>query len=108
MPVTSSHDAAGSVTLEFPGLALTYFDNSVKAVVDALSCKTNVEVVSAPKLIARDNWPATLQVGYEAPIVNQRRSVKWVSGCGSPCPISSNPTQASAAGRGAAVTCALR
>ena len=82
LTVTSSQSATGSVTPEFPGLALTYFDNSVKAVVDALASKTNVEVVSAPKLIARDNQPATLQVGDQVPIVNQ--SAQSTSAPGAP------------------------
>jgi general secretion pathway protein D len=52
-------------------LALTFMNNSVQVAIDALASRTNVQVVSAPKLVAVDNQAATLQVGDEVPIIDQ-------------------------------------
>jgi general secretion pathway protein D len=52
-------------------LALTFMNNSVQVAIDALASRTNVQVVSAPKLVAVDNQTATLEVGDEVPIINQ-------------------------------------
>lgn len=67
----SSRAANGSVAPTLPGVAVSYIGGDVRAVVDALSTKTHVNVVSAPKLLALDNRPAVLQVGDQVPIVNQ-------------------------------------
>jgi len=67
----SSRAANGSVAPTLPGVAISYVGGDVRAVVDALSTKTHVNVVSAPKLLALDNRPAVLQVGDQVPIVNQ-------------------------------------
>lgn len=69
--IVSSNAASGAVAPTYPGLSVTYLNNDVKAVVDALSTRTNVQVVSAPKLSALDNHEASLQVGDQVPIVNQ-------------------------------------
>lgn len=69
---TLSQFESGSVQPVFPGASLTYLNVGVKVVVDALASKTNVEVMSAPKLVALDNQTATLQVGDEVPVVTQR------------------------------------
>jgi general secretion pathway protein D len=71
LTITNSQDPQGVVAPQFPGLGISYFDNSVKAVINALASKTHVQVVSAPKLIALDNQPATLDVGDQVPITNQ-------------------------------------
>lgn len=67
----SSRAANGSVAPTLPGVAVSYIGGDVRAVIDALSSKTHVDVVSAPKLLALDNRPAVLQVGDQVPIVNQ-------------------------------------
>jgi len=67
----SSRAANGSVAATLPGVAVSYVGGDVRAVIDALSSKTHVDVVSAPKLLALDNKPAVLQVGDQVPIVNQ-------------------------------------
>uniref|UniRef100_UPI0037C9111D type II secretion system protein GspD n=1 Tax=Phenylobacterium sp. TaxID=1871053 RepID=UPI0037C9111D len=41
------------------------------AAVSALGSRTNIEVVSAPKIIALDNRTARLQVGDQVPVVTQ-------------------------------------
>ncbi|WP_332773875.1 type II secretion system secretin GspD [Phenylobacterium sp.] len=69
---TLSQFESGAVQPIFPGASLTYLNVGVKVVVDALASKTNVEVMSAPKLVALDNQTATLQVGDEVPVVTQR------------------------------------
>jgi general secretion pathway protein D len=53
-------------------VSLTYINGGITAVVDALSARTDVEVVSAPKLVALNNQSATLQVGDQVPIVVQQ------------------------------------
>lgn len=62
----------GAVTPVYPGVSLTYLNTGVRAVVSALSARTNVEVMSAPKLLALDNQTASLQVGDQVPVVVQR------------------------------------
>jgi general secretion pathway protein D len=62
----------GAVQPAYPGLSLTYLNAGVRVVVSALAAKTDVEVMSAPKLLALDNRAASLQIGDEVPIVTQR------------------------------------
>jgi len=62
----------GAVQPRYPGVSLTYLNAGVRVVVSALASKTNVEVMSAPKLLALDNRPASLQIGDEVPVVTQR------------------------------------
>jgi len=69
---TLSGFESGAVTPVYPGVSLTYLNTGVKAVVSALASRTNVEVVSAPKLLALDNQTASLQVGDQVPVVVQR------------------------------------
>jgi general secretion pathway protein D len=66
-----SRSSNGAVVPTLPGAAVTYLSGDVRAVVDALSTRTHVEVVSAPRLLAVDNQQAVLQVGDQVPIVNQ-------------------------------------
>jgi general secretion pathway protein D len=61
----------GTVAPALPGAAITYIDNNIEAAIDALRSKTNVRVVSAPKLVALDNRVARLQIGDQVPIAVQ-------------------------------------
>jgi len=70
--ITQSQFPSGAVRPVYPGVSLTYINGGVTAVVDALSARTDVEVVSAPKLVALNNQSATLQVGDQVPIVVQQ------------------------------------
>lgn len=70
--VTLSQFETGAVTPAYPGVSLTYLNGGVRAVVDALAARTNVEVMSSPKLVALDNQTAALQVGDQVPVVVQR------------------------------------
>jgi general secretion pathway protein D len=69
---TLSRAETGDVAPAYPGISLTYLNTGVRAVVSALASRTNVEVMSAPKLLALDNQTASLQVGDQVPIVIQR------------------------------------
>ena len=71
LTITSSNNDTGAVAAEFPGFAVTYIDNNIKAAVDALQSVTSVEVVSAPKLVTLDNHVAKLQVGDQVPITTR-------------------------------------
>ena len=63
-----SRAATGIVAPAFPGFALTFENSDARAVLDALSEITNVNVVSSPQLVVRDNQPARLNVGDQVPI----------------------------------------
>jgi general secretion pathway protein D len=67
-----SSSPTGAVQSTFPGLSVTYLNTGVKAVVNALASRTDVEVMSAPKLVALDNQTASLQVGDQVPVVVQQ------------------------------------
>jgi general secretion pathway protein D len=69
---TLSSSDTGAVAPRFPGLSVTYLNTGVTAVVNALASRTNVEVMSAPKLVALDNQTASLEVGDQVPIVVQQ------------------------------------
>jgi general secretion pathway protein D len=65
------NNASGLVAQNFPGTSLTYINADIAAAVSALGSRTNIEVVSAPKIIALDNRTARLQVGDQVPVVTQ-------------------------------------
>ena len=78
LSIGSINNSSGSVGQTFPGFSVSYLDGNVKAAINALGSKTNVAVVSAPKIIALDNHTARLQVGDQAPIVscNRRKALR--------------------------------
>lgn len=65
------NNGSGRVAQNFPGISLTYINADIAAAVSALGSRTNIEVVSAPKIIALDNRTARLQVGDQVPVVTQ-------------------------------------
>lgn len=71
LKVLSTGDAGGGVAPTLPGLAITFLDGDVKAAIDILGSKTEVEVVSAPRIVALNNRTATLQIGDQVPVVVQ-------------------------------------
>jgi general secretion pathway protein D len=71
LSVMSSGNSNGGVTPSFPGLGVSYIDKTIAAAISALKAKTNVEVVSAPKIMTLDNHAAHLQVGDQVPVVTQ-------------------------------------
>ncbi|MCR4265781.1 type II secretion system secretin GspD [Nitratireductor sp. ZSWI3] len=70
--VSLSDVASGFVGAAFPGFAWSYATNDVKVTLNALSSVTDVNVVSAPTLMALNNQKAVLQVGDQVPIVTQQ------------------------------------
>ena len=74
--------ANGSAAASFPGFAWSYATNDINVTLSALSSITNVNVVSAPTLMALNNQKATLQVGDQVPIVTQQAT--GVSGSNAP------------------------
>lgn len=71
LTITSTGDKTGAVAPTFPGFAVTFLDDDIAAAVSALSSRTAVEIVSAPKVVALDNRTAKLQVGDQVPVVTQ-------------------------------------
>jgi len=63
----ANDDAAPS----FPGLSIRYANLDVRAVLNALSTVTDVQLVSTPRLLVLSNETAELQVGDQVPIITQ-------------------------------------
>ena len=63
----SDDDAAPS----FPGLAVRYLNLDVRAVLNALSAVTDVQLISTPRILVLSNESAELQVGDQVPIITQ-------------------------------------
>lgn len=70
--VSNSSSATGLPSAIFPGFSLSVIGNTAEAVLNSLQSKTNVRVLSAPKLIVLNNQTATLQVGDQVPVVTQQ------------------------------------
>ena len=63
----SNDDAAAS----FPGLSVRYLNLDVRAVLNALSTVTDVQLISTPRILVLSNESAELQVGDQVPIITQ-------------------------------------
>jgi general secretion pathway protein D len=57
----------------FPGFSVSVVGTSVSGVLNTLQSKTNVRVLSAPKIVVLNNQTATLQVGDQVPIITQQQ-----------------------------------
>ncbi len=60
-----------AVSSVFPGFNFTYALPDVDVAINALDAVTDVNLISAPKLLTLDNKTATLQVGDQVPIITQ-------------------------------------
>jgi general secretion pathway protein D len=80
--ITNSGNSGGTPASVFPGFSLSVIGSTASAVLNTLQSKTNVRVLSAPKLIVLNNQTATLQVGDQVPIVTQQ--AQSVSSPGAP------------------------
>ncbi|MBO9709873.1 MAG: type II secretion system secretin GspD [Caulobacter sp.] len=69
--VGSVYNDKGAVGPSFPGFSVTYLSKDISAAISALGSKTDVEVVSAPKIVTLDNHAAKLQIGDQVPVVTQ-------------------------------------
>lgn len=67
-----SNSANAVPTRVVPGFSFGYVGPDVTAVLNALQAKTNVRVLSSPKLLVLNNQTASLQVGDQVPIVTQQ------------------------------------
>lgn len=75
--VTSTGDDGGVIGSQFPGFSITYLGDDIRAAINVLGSRTNVEVISRPRLVVLDNRTASLQVGDQVPIVRQQsRSIE--------------------------------
>lgn len=70
--VTLSTSQSGSIGSQFPGFSYVHSGMpDARIVIDALQAKTDVKVLSAPKLAVLNNQKASLQVGDQVPIRTQ-------------------------------------
>lgn len=65
---SGSDDSAPS---SFPGFSLRYLTTDVRAVLNALSSITDVQLISTPRILVLSNDSAKLQVGDQVPIITQ-------------------------------------
>ncbi len=72
MKISLSDVANGFAGAAFPGFAWTYATNNIQVTLNALSSITDVNIVSAPTVMALNNQKAVLQVGDQVPIVTQQ------------------------------------
>ncbi len=64
--------ASGFAGAAFPGFSWTYASSNIQVTINALASITDVNIISSPTLMARNNQKAVLQVGDEVPIVTQQ------------------------------------
>ncbi len=70
--ITNTGTTGGTPAPSFPGFSVSVIGSTASAVLNTLQSKTNVRVLSAPKILTLNNEPATLQVGDQVPIVTQQ------------------------------------
>lgn len=66
-----SETSTGTVVPINPGFSYSYLGSDVNVALSALEKRTNVKVISAPKLLVLNNQTAALQVGDQVPITTQ-------------------------------------
>lgn len=70
--VTLSAADTGSVVSQFPGFSYVYSGRAdARIVLNALQSKTEVKILSAPKISVLNSQKASLQVGDQVPIITQ-------------------------------------
>ena len=79
---TLSSNASGTPASIFPGFSYSYIGTTARAVLNTLQSKTDVKVLSAPRLLVLNNQTASLQVGDQVPLVTQQ--AQSVSAAGAP------------------------
>jgi general secretion pathway protein D len=68
----NSGSGSGAPASIFPGFSVSVLGSTAQAVLNTLQSRTNVRVLSAPKLMVLNNQTATLQVGDQVPIIVQQ------------------------------------
>lgn len=71
LEISSVNNTAGRIGPSYPGFSATFLGSDIQAAVNALGSRSNIEVVSAPKIIALDNRTARLEVGDQVPVITQ-------------------------------------
>ncbi|MCI5075352.1 type II secretion system secretin GspD [Oricola sp.] len=64
--------SSGFTGATYPGFSWSYAAQNLEVTLNALSSVTDVNIISSPNLVARNNQTAILQVGDEVPIVTQQ------------------------------------
>lgn len=72
MKLSLSDVASGFTGAAFPGFAWSYATDNIQVTLNALSSITDVNVISAPTVMALNNQQAILQVGDQVPIITQQ------------------------------------
>lgn len=72
MKLSLSDVASGFTGASFPGFAWSYATDNIQVTLNALSSITDVNVISAPTVMALNNQKAVLQVGDQVPIITQQ------------------------------------
>ncbi|MGX5805663.1 type II secretion system secretin GspD [Bradyrhizobium sp. Arg314] len=72
MKLSLSDVASGFTGAAFPGFAWSYATDNIQVTLNALSSITDVNVISAPTVMALNNQQAVLQVGDQVPIITQQ------------------------------------
>jgi general secretion pathway protein D len=68
---TSFGPLTGAATNLLPGFSYVFNSLNIKAVINALSTVSDVNIISSPTLMVTENKKATLQVGNDVPILTQ-------------------------------------
>ncbi|MBB6253389.1 type II secretion system secretin GspD [Nitrospirillum iridis] len=69
---TAGYGSAATIGASYPNFNYTFITPNTRVVLNALSSVTDVQVLSAPRLMVLNNETARLQVGDEVPIVVQQ------------------------------------
>lgn len=69
---TAGYGTAATIAASYPNFNYTFLTPNTRVVLSALSSVTDVQVLSAPRLMVLNNEMARLQVGDEVPVVVQQ------------------------------------
>lgn len=70
--IVNSNNGTATPLSTFPGFSVSIIGSSASVILNQLESKTDVRVLSAPKLLTLNNEPATLQVGDQVPVITQQ------------------------------------
>ncbi|TWB09658.1 type II secretion system protein D (GspD) [Nitrospirillum amazonense] len=69
---TAGYGTAATIGASYPNFNYTFLTPNTRVVLNALSSVTDVQILSAPRLMVLNNETARLQVGDEVPVVVQQ------------------------------------
>lgn len=71
--MTLSNSSTSAIAQSFPGFSYLFTRGSnIKLILNSLSTRTHVEVISSPQIMVLNNQTATLQVGDKVPIATEQ------------------------------------